>query len=245
MEGEIASLANEALSAMPVVKAFGTERFEGARVERSSSERLTVGVEASRLEARFGVVVDLLGAISTALILGIGVLRVAAGEISPGDLVVFVSYSNRMYRPLREIARQSTRFARAMARLDRIGDVLRSDEVLEERGHHVAARLRGDLTLDDVSFRYAPDRWALQHVTLHVPAGRRVALVGASGAGKSTVGRARGPVLRPDRRGRCCSTAATLATGRWPGSASRSASCCRTRSCSAARSPRTSPTAER
>jgi ATP-binding cassette subfamily B protein len=188
MEGEIASLANEALSAMPVVKAFGTERFEGARVERSSSERLAVGVEASRLEARFGVVVDLLGAISTALILGIGVLRAAAGEITAGDLVVFVSYSNRMYRPLREIARQSTRFARAMARLDRIGDVLRSDEVLEERGHHIADRLRGELTFEDVSFRYARDRWALQHVTLHVPAGRRVALVGASGAGKSTVG---------------------------------------------------------
>ena len=80
-EGEIASLANEALSAMPVVKAFGTEHFEGARVERSSSERLTVGVEASRLEARFGVVVDLLGAVSTALILGIGVLQAAAGKI--------------------------------------------------------------------------------------------------------------------------------------------------------------------
>ena len=132
-EGEIASLANEALSAMPVVKAFGTERFEEDRVERSSQERLTVGVEASRLEARFGVVVDLLGAVSTALILGIGMLRVASGRITPGDLVVFVSYSNRLYRPLREIARQSTRFARAMARLDRIGDVLRSDEVLEER----------------------------------------------------------------------------------------------------------------
>ena len=146
-EGEIASLANEALSAMPVVKAFGTEGFEEDRVERSSKERLTVGVEASRLEARFGVVVDLLGAISTALILGIGIVQVASGHISPGDLVVFVSYSNRLYRPLREIARQSTRFARAMARLDRIGDVLRSDEVLEERGDYAAGRLVGDLAL--------------------------------------------------------------------------------------------------
>jgi ATP-binding cassette, subfamily B, bacterial len=187
-EGEIASLANEALSAMPVVKAFGTEQFEGERVERSSNERLTVGVEASRLEARFGVAVDLLGAVSTALILSIGVLRVASGHISPGDLVVFVSYSNRLYRPLREIARQSTRFARATARLDRIGDVLRSDEVLDERGHYAGERPRGDVTLEDVSFRYTPERLAVHDITLHIPAGKRVALVGVSGAGKSTIG---------------------------------------------------------
>jgi ATP-binding cassette, subfamily B, bacterial len=187
-EGEIASLANEALSAMSVVKAFGTERFEGERVERSSNERLTVGVEASRLEARFGVAVDLLGAVSTALILAIGVLRVASGHISPGDLVVFVAYSNRLYRPLREIARQSTRFARAMARLDRIGDVLRSDEVLDERGHYAGDRPRGDVTLEDVSFRYTPERLAVHDITLQIPAGKRVALVGVSGAGKSTVG---------------------------------------------------------
>jgi ATP-binding cassette, subfamily B, bacterial len=214
-EGEIASLANEALSAMPVVKAFGTEGYERARVERSSNERLVVGVEASRLEARFGVAVDLLGAVSTALILAIGVLRVAAGRITPGDLVVFVSYSNRLYRPLREIARQSTRFARAMARLDRIGDVLRSEEVLEERGHYAGSRPAGGLTLDHVSFRYAPDRWAVKDITLRVPAGRRVALIGASGAGKSTIGAlvarfydpTSGQVLLDGRDARDCSLA--------------------------------------
>jgi ATP-binding cassette, subfamily B, bacterial len=214
-EGEIASLANEALSAMPVVKAFGTEGYERARVERSSNERLVVGVEASRLEARFGVAVDLLGAVSTALILAIGVLRVAAGRITPGDLVVFVSYSNRLYRPLREIARQSTRFARAMARLDRIGDVLRSEEVLEERGHYAGSRPAGELTLDHVSFRYAPDRWAVKDITLRVPAGRRVALIGASGAGKSTIGAlvarfydpTSGQVLLDGRDARDCSLA--------------------------------------
>jgi ATP-binding cassette, subfamily B, bacterial len=212
-EGEIASLANEALSAMPVVKAFGTERFEGERVERSSIERLDVGVEASRLEARFGVAVDLLGAVSTALILAFGVLRVASGHISPGDLVVFVSYSNRLYRPLREIARQSTRFARAMARLDRIGDVLRSDEVLDERGNYAGERPRGDVTFEDVSFRYTPERLAVHDITLHIPAGKRVALVGVSGAGKSTVGAlaarfydpTAGRVLLDERDARDCS----------------------------------------
>jgi ATP-binding cassette subfamily B protein len=87
-EGEIASLATEALSAMQVIKAFGTERFEHDRVERQSAERLKVGVESSRVEARFGALVDVLGAIATALVLGLGVLSVAHGRISAGDLVV-------------------------------------------------------------------------------------------------------------------------------------------------------------
>ena len=190
-DGEIASLATEALAAMPVVKAFGTEQFEHDRVERSSEERLVVGVQAVRLEARFGGLVDMIGAVSTALILALGVVSVAQGRISAGTLVVFVSYSGKLYKPLRDIARQTTRWARTMARLERIGEILRCDEVLEERGGRAPKshrRASGDIRLESVSFRYAPDRWAVRDVDLHVPAGHTVAVVGASGAGKSTVG---------------------------------------------------------
>ena len=83
-EGEIASLANEALSAMPVVKAFGTERFEGARVERSSNERLTVGVRGVAARGplrRWSSTCS--GRSRPRSILGIGVLRVAAGQHQP------------------------------------------------------------------------------------------------------------------------------------------------------------------
>ena len=194
-EGEIASLATEALAAMPVIKAFGTERFENDRVQRSSEERLRVGVEAVQLEARFGGLVDIIGSVSTSLILGLGIVSVAAGRITIGTLVVFVAYSGKLYKPLRDIARQSTRFARTMARLERIGEILHCDEVLEERGHYAGEgthgytgdRARGDIRLEGASFRYGSDRWALRDVDLHLPAGKTVAVVGASGAGKSTV----------------------------------------------------------
>jgi ATP-binding cassette subfamily B protein/subfamily B ATP-binding cassette protein MsbA len=161
-EGEIASLANEALSAMQVVKAFGAERFEHERVLRRSAERLAAGVEGSRVEARFSGLIDVLGAVATALVLALGVLRVASGRLSPGDLVVFVSYTNRLYRPLREIARQSSYAARAMARLDRIGEILGSGEILQERpGAYRGGRARGDLELRDVEFGYGPGRRVL------------------------------------------------------------------------------------
>ena len=189
-EGEIASLATEALSAMQVIKAFGTERFEHDRVEQRSAERLKVGVESSRVEARFGALVDVLGAVATALVLGLGVLSVARGRISPGDLVVVVAYTNKLYKPLKDIAKQASRAARALARLERIAEILSSDMVLAEgtdgtTPHHRAA---GTIHLHDVHFRYTEQRAALEGVTLHVPSGSRLALVGESGAGKSTVG---------------------------------------------------------
>ncbi|MDQ1621469.1 MAG: ATP-binding cassette, subfamily bacterial [Actinomycetota bacterium] len=189
-EGEIASMATEALSAMHVVKAFGTESFEQDRVQSRSAERLVAGVEVSRVEARFSALVDVLGSAATALVLGLGVLSVAGGRISPGDLVVVVAYTNRLYRPLRDIAKQASRAARAFARLDRIAEVLASDVMLHDRPSSgpSPARSGGRVQLVDVTFRYVPDRAVLDGVTLSVEPGSQLAIVGESGAGKSTVG---------------------------------------------------------
>jgi ATP-binding cassette, subfamily B, bacterial len=189
-EGEIASLATEALSAMQVIKAFGTERFEHDRVQQRSAERLEVGVQSSRVEARFGAWVDILGAVATALVLALGVLSVADGRITPGDLVVVVAYTNKLYKPLKDIAKQASRAARALARLERIAEILSSDMVLVDGsdGPMPDHRAAGTIDLDDVHFRYIETRPALNGVTLHIPSGSRLALVGESGAGKSTVG---------------------------------------------------------
>ncbi|RYU10645.1 ABC transporter ATP-binding protein [Nocardioides iriomotensis] len=190
-EGEIASMATEALSAIQVIKAFGTERFENDRVQVRSAERLEIGVQSSRVEARFGALVDVLGAVATALVLALGVLSVADGRISAGDLVVVVAYTNKLYKPLKDIAKQSTRAARAFARLERIAEILSFDMELGDGtdGWTPDRRAVGTIDLHDVSFRYNEEREpALQGVTLHVPAGSRLALVGKSGAGKSTVG---------------------------------------------------------
>jgi ABC-type multidrug transport system ATPase subunit len=118
----------------------------------------------------------------------VGVFRVASGAIGPGELVVMVSYANKVYKPMRTIARQVGRIPRAMARAERIAEVLAADEVLEERpGAYIGPPAKGALTLDSVSFSYEPDRPALLNVSLEIGAGTKLALVGRSGAGKSTV----------------------------------------------------------
>jgi ATP-binding cassette subfamily B protein len=187
-EGEIASLAEEALSSIREVKAFGSERFENDRLEQKSVERWEAGIEAVRIESRFGRLIDLLGAGGTALVLVVGVLRVAAGALSPGDLVVMASYTRRVYKPLRDIARQASRVSRAMARADRVAEILAADQVLVERPTAFGgARARGALEFDGVSFAYETGRPALVDLSLRIAAGERVAFVGRSGAGKSTI----------------------------------------------------------
>src|SRR3954467_5940924 len=188
-EGEIASLAAESLSAMRVVKAFGGERYEAERVYERSEERRQQGVYAANVEAKFGGAVDVLGAVAVALVLVLGAYRTASGAISVGDLVVIAQYARRMYRPLSDLAKQSTKASRAMARAERVAEVLGADEVLEDRpGAYAAGRAEGEVELRDVAFHYDPDRPALEGISLRFPAGARIAVVGPSGAGKSTVG---------------------------------------------------------
>jgi ATP-binding cassette subfamily B protein/subfamily B ATP-binding cassette protein MsbA len=187
-EGDLASVANEALSAMQVVKAFGAEALESERIRSRSEQRMGVGVEVARLQARFDGTVGVLRAAATAIVTVFGVLRVSKGELSAGDLIVFVSYTRKASSPMRSFAREASKLTAALARADRIAEILSTDEVIEDRPHaYRGPRARGAIELDHVSFAYGEERAALHDVSIAIPPGHKLALTGPSGAGKSTL----------------------------------------------------------
>jgi ATP-binding cassette, subfamily B, bacterial len=185
---ELAALSDEAISSMRAVKAYGAERFEEERLERKSEELQKLAQSASRAEGRFSGMLDTLGAFALALVIVVGVVQVAAGAITAGELIIMYTYARRIDRPLRQLARSAARASRSLARAEAIAAVLQADEAVEDKpGAYRGPRAKGVLELREVSFAYAPGRPALSGVSLEVPAGQRLALLGRSGAGKSTV----------------------------------------------------------
>jgi ATP-binding cassette subfamily B protein len=186
-EGDIASLAQETISSIRVVKTFGG-KAETRRFEHESGEMLEAGLRVARLEARFSWTLSVITALALALLVIVGANQVLAGAITAGTLVVFIQYLRDIQGPLTTLSRLSTRVAKAMVRANRINEVLSERPAVQELpGARVAERFRGHIRFEHVSFGYLPGRNVLHDVTLEALPGQVVALVGSSGAGKSSL----------------------------------------------------------
>ncbi|HET6547538.1 MAG TPA: ABC transporter ATP-binding protein [Solirubrobacter sp.] len=187
-EGDLAALAVETLGAMPVVQAYSLEPVLRERFGRSNRKGLRAGVRARRMAAALERATDVLVGLATASVLVVGAHRVLAGALSPGELVVFLTYLKSAFKPLRDVAKYTGRIARAAASAERLVDLLQTRaEIADASWARPAPAFHGDLRFEDVSAAYRPDRPALHGVTLHVRPGHRLAVAGPSGAGKSTL----------------------------------------------------------
>src|SRR5919204_1220881 len=187
-EGEIAAAMHEALAAMDVVQLHGAGVREEQRFHTLNRKSLKRGAKAVRLEAQMNRGVELSLAGGTAAVLWVGTLRALHGAITPGELVVFISYLRGAYRPLRRISKTVQRSAKALAGGERIVEVLDiQPRLADSPDARPAPRFEGRLAFDHVDFAYTPDTAALQDVTFAVDAGATVAIVGRTGSGKSTL----------------------------------------------------------
>lgn len=199
--GQVADVATEDINALTVIKVFTREEKESMRFGNYVSANRQAGLKAGSMQAQFTPVVTLLVALGTAAVMGvggyvaagnsfnIGFFTVPALSVDIGTLVLFLTFLKLLYQPMRDLSKLATLASTAGSGAERIQEVLdQAPEVLENQApYYGPTRLRGDIAFENVVFGYVPERPVLKGINLQLPVGRKVALVGLSGGGKTTL----------------------------------------------------------
>jgi ABC-type multidrug transport system fused ATPase/permease subunit len=189
----ITAYLQESLSGVRVVRSFGQEPRHLDEMTELNEANRAVNMKTVYLNASYFPAVELLAAVATAVILVYGGTLAIDDEIQVGVIVAFVGYLTTFFEPIQQLSQLYTTYQQGMAALDKIFDLLDTEpDMVDAPGAIDPGTIRGEIELDGVWFSYkeeaepGEDVWALKNVDLHVPPGQTLALVGATGAGKST-----------------------------------------------------------
>ena len=187
--GSLGAVAPETLGSAALVQASNRQAAELERYRREGEGVIAAELSSVRIRGVFSPLVDLIELVGILLVVVLGTRAIAAGELTLGGMLVFIAYLSRLYGPVRDLSSLSTTVFKALAGAERVIELLdEPPRVTEKPGAVRLEDVRGAVELDDVWFAY-DGRPALRGVTLRAAPGERVALVGASGAGKSTIAR--------------------------------------------------------
>jgi subfamily B ATP-binding cassette protein MsbA len=187
-EGEVVNVLEEVLSSIRVVKAFAREDFEQKRFERHSLSSVEAALEARSIKAKLPPIVEIIVACGTCLVLWYGARLVLTGALTPGELLVFLLYLGKMYKPMRELSKMTDTISKASVGWERIREVLENEtQVRDQPKAKRAPRFKGRIEFDHVDFSYQQGGAVLKDVSLTIKPGQLAALVGPTGAGKTTI----------------------------------------------------------
>ncbi len=188
LESSALAVVQETLGALRVVKAFGQETRETDRFVRRSTEGVSARIRLALMEGRYGVLVGLTSALGTAAVLLIGARHVGEGVLTLGQLWMVLTYLGQLYEPLKTISKKAAGIQSYLASAERAFGLLDEQPEVPERPHARAiGRAAGAVAFRHVSFAYGPDRPVLHDVSFEIEPGTRLGVVGATGAGKTTL----------------------------------------------------------
>ncbi|HMJ96774.1 MAG TPA: ABC transporter ATP-binding protein [Thermoleophilaceae bacterium] len=196
---QVTAYLQETLSGVRVVRAFGQEPRHRRRFAELNDQHREANMKTVYLNAAYFPAVELLSAVATAAILVYGGKEVVDGAVTIGVLATFVFYLQSFFDPIQSLSQLYTTYQAGMAALDKIFELLDEQPDVADKPDAVELpRVRGEICFDRVTFSYGGDALALDEVTLEVPPGQTLALVGATGAGKSTLAKLVARFYDPD-----------------------------------------------
>lgn len=185
---DITALLQETLSAVRVVQSFAREHFELNRFQRENENNFRAVIKATKLTSLLSPLVEFSAAIAVVIILWYGGYSVVSGYISAGSLIAFLIYAINLSNPVKRLSQVYGNIQKAMAAGDRVIDILDTkSEVEEKENAQVMPSIRGEVEFNHVNFSYDDESVALKDFTLDVKPGEVTAIVGPSGAGKTTL----------------------------------------------------------
>jgi ATP-binding cassette subfamily B multidrug efflux pump len=189
--GELNGFIEETVSGQKVVKTFNREEKATEQFQTINSKLRDVGSKAQILSGFIGPVMNIINNFSYALIAAVGGWMALSGLVTIGVMVSFLNYSKQLGRPINELANQFNLIQSALAGAERVFEVMDTDTEYEEEGSSEGSKelreIKGEVIFDDVSFSYKKDQPILKHVSLTALPGQTIALVGPTGAGKTTI----------------------------------------------------------
>jgi subfamily B ATP-binding cassette protein MsbA len=187
-ESEIVSVVQEVLTSIRIVKAFAREDYEQQRLEEQSLEGVEIALHARGLKARLLPLVDIIIAAGTAMVLWFGGRLALQGSLDAGSLVLFIWYLGKMYKPMQDLSKMPDAYSKASVGYERIREVLETQrDVVDIPKARACGRIRGRIEFQNISFSYGEHGTTLENVNLMIEPGQTAALVGPTGAGKSTI----------------------------------------------------------
>ncbi|MEZ5084800.1 MAG: ABC transporter ATP-binding protein [Tessaracoccus sp.] len=185
--GELNAEIEEAYTGHALVKVFGRQREVEKAFAEKNEELYRAGFGAQFISGIIMPVMFLVGNLNYVVIAVIGGLRVASGQMNLGDVQAFIQYSRQFTQPLTQVASMANLLQSGVASAERVFELLDAEEMSDEPEGSLPATLRGEVVFDDVDFSYSPDQPLIESLNLTAKPGSTVAIVGPTGAGKTTL----------------------------------------------------------